>query len=145
MSKYLHIKHRPHVNLGSRTDVKILTYTSTGLFRGKQTLEQGRLQIWNPKRLERPRPNNSQGGDFSKHRNSVATGSSSYAPSMARSFATSYTSEAISETTTAFNFEMPSLPILVFYLRADEPGNEKMGLLSIERKFCLVDVQKSQG
>lgn len=145
MGKYLHMKYRPDVNLGSRTDVKILTYTSTGMFRGKQTREQGRVQIWNPRRLERPRPANSQGGDFSKHRNSVATVSPSFATSMARSFATSYTSEAISDTTTAFNFEMPGLPILVFYLRADEPGKEEMSLLSVERKFCLFEVSKPPG
>lgn len=64
---------------------------------------------------------------------------------MVRSAATSYTTAVISETTTGFSFEMPSLPILVFYLRADELGKEEMSFLSVERKFCLLGAPKLPG
>lgn len=129
ISKYLDSNHRPNSKLDSRTDVKTLTFTSRSRFRGgKQTRERGRVQIWNPRRLECLRPNNSQGGDFPIPRKSVRTGSFalSITSSMARSFASSYTSSVMAETTTGFNFEMPSTPMLVFYLRADEPGKHEM-------------------
>lgn len=144
MSKSLDANYFTDFKTKSRTDVKTLTYTSTSIFRGKQTAERGRVQIWNPRRLERRRPNDSQGVDFSKQRESVVTGSlaPSTAPSMARSFTTSYTSAVINETTTGFNFEMPSLPILVFYLRADEPGKEEMSFLTVERKLSLLEAPK---
>ena len=92
-------------------------------------------------------PNKSQGGDFSKHRKSVGTESPtlSTVSSKARSFTTSYTSASMTETTTGFNFEKPSLPLLIFYLRANEVDKVEMSFLSIERKFCSLEAPKSPG
>lgn len=152
MSKYLTTDCGPISKFESRTDVKTLTYTSTSMFRGKKKLERGRVQIWNPKRLERHPPDNSQGRDFSKHRKSVGTGSLaagslnlSTVSSTARRFATSYSSTAMTETTTGFNFEKPSSPLLIFYLRADEVDKMDMSFLSIERRFCSLEAPKSPG
>lgn len=106
------------------------------------------MQIWTPKRLERPQPNNSQNADFLKHRQSVATGSTatSTAPSVARStaksFATSFTSPITTENATGFSFEMPGLPMLVFYLKADIADKEEVSYMSIESKFCQTKAPK---
>lgn len=137
-----------HADLKYRKDIKTLIYTA-GLFsRGKKTAERGRLQIWNPRRLERAQPSNGQFADMSKHRRSVATGSTgpstapSTALSLAKSFTTSYTFPITTENTTGFNFEMPGLPILVFYLRADESGKEEMSFLSVESEFSKSEAPK---
>lgn len=108
-----------------------MTYVSTGLFGSKQAREHGRLQIWNPRLLERLGPDIQQGGNSSKHRRSVATGSST-APSVAKSFSTAHTSPVQSEGSTSFNFQIPGLPILVFYLEPDAGDKNEVSFLSLQ-------------
>lgn len=134
-SKYLFIAMSFLLNHGCRTDIKTITYTSASLFRGKQISERGRVQIWNPKRLECPQLVNGP-VDSSLHRRSVTTMSTvpSLAPSMGKSFLISPKS-ALSENVMGFSFEMPGLPILVFYLRSDNSDKEEMSFLSIESKL----------
>ncbi len=103
------------------------------------------MQIWNPKRLEQPQPNHGQPGDSVQHRKSVATGSTapSMAPSVGKSSATSHSSPIMTENATAFSFEMPGMPNLVFYLSADGRG-EEMSFLAIESEFHWLEFTKPE-
>ena len=124
----------------SRADNQVITYLSPGLFGGKSTRERGRVQIWQPRILERPRPDNQQGGDSSKHRKSVATGSST-AVSFAKTFSTAHTSPVQSEGFTSYNFLIPGLPMLVLYLEPDANGKENVSFLSLLSKCILIRVR----
>ena len=114
-----------------RTDVKVLSYVSTGLFRGRQTSERGRMQIWNPRQLEGIGPKSPQVGDPTRRRRSVATGSST-APSLVKSISTADTSSVQTRDSVGISFQLPGLPMLVFYLEPDKPGDDSVSFLTIQ-------------
>lgn len=115
-----------------RVDIKVLSYTSTGIFKGKQTPERGRVQIWNPRQREPLGPNNLS-GDFSNHRKSVATGSST-APSLVKSISTTHRSLVQTEDSLGVSFQPIGLPMLVFFLEPDSADGHELSFLTIQSK-----------
>lgn len=99
--------------------------------RRKKTWERGRVQIWNQRQLERPAPAYPNSPDSWKQRRSVATGSST-APSVTRSFSTAYTSPVETMGSSSVSFQMPGLPILVFYLAPSASNSEELSFLRIQ-------------
>lgn len=116
-------------------DIRTLLYQATGvLSSGKRTAEIGRIQIWNPRRLERRIPQvRSPALSSSPHQGSVTSGSSS-ATSMAKTFSTAHTSPVEQKGTMSYNFELPRLPIAVLYLQAEKNDRCAMTFLTIDCK-----------
>lgn len=113
-----------------RTDVKLLTYMSTGLFGGKQTVERGRIQIWTPRPLERSLPSTQDNNASRHHRKSVVTASSN-ALSFGNSFTTLVTSPVQTENSSSVSFQMPGVPMLVFFVGPDKVDSEEMSFLTL--------------
>ncbi|KAL9131579.1 MAG: hypothetical protein Q9217_000536 [Psora testacea] len=113
-------------------DIRTLLFQATGFFSGKKTAEVGRIQIWNPRRLERCIPQAQiHAAEFSQHRWSVTTGSST-ALSVSKTFSTAHTSPVATKDTISYSFELPGLPILVFYLKAEDSDNDELSFLTIQ-------------
>ncbi len=106
--------------------MKLLTFIS-----GRQTLERGRVQIWNPRPLEYSSPLMQDMGGSRHHRKSFATGSSS-TPSLGKSINTLHTSPVESEGCSSVSFQLPGVPILVFYVGPDRMDNKEMSFLALE-------------
>ena len=111
-------------------DISTHLYKSTGVFSGKWNSEVGRLQIWSPRQMEKPIAAN-----VSQQRLSVTTASSN-ALSVAKSFHTAYTSPVTSQDVTSVKFELPSVPLLIFYLKPESSQGNDMSLLTIQSSFC---------
>lgn len=118
-------------------DVATHGYQSTGVFTGKHSREVGRIQIWQPRRLEKRFPKiNHEPKNASQQRLSVTSGSST-APSVATTFSTACTTPVETGTITSFSFELPSLPIIVLFLRPEKDGAKEMSLLALQSKAFL--------
>lgn len=124
-------------NSARRTDVKLLTYVSTGLFGGKQTVERGRIQIWTPRPLEPSLPSTQDKGATQHHRQSVVTASSN-AFSFGNSFTTLVTSPVETEDSSSVSFQMPGVPILVFFVGPDKDDGEQMSFLTLDSKAVFL-------
>ena len=114
-----------------RTDVHLLTYRSKAfsLSKGEQTLERGRVQMWNPRPLAGSSPFAQDSGVNRHHGKSVITFASN-APSPEKSFKTSYTSPVQTEGSSSVSFQKPGVPILVFLV---VPVNsEELSFLTLE-------------
>ena len=126
-------------------DIKTLLFQASGLFGGKKTAEVGRIQIWNPRRLERRIPQvQSRGVEYSRHQRSPTMGSS-IALSVAKTFSTAHTSPVENEDMTSYKFELPSLPILVLYLKSEGNDEDEMSFLSIHCALLLASLHQAQG
>lgn len=119
-----------------RTDVKLLTYVSTGLWGGKQTVERGRIQIWTPRPLEPSLPSTQDNHDSRQHRKSVVTASSN-ALSFGNSFTTLVTSPVETEDASSVSFQMPGVPIIVFFVGPDRIDSETMSFLTLDSNEAL--------
>lgn len=114
-------------------DIRTLLFQSTGFLSiGKKTAEVGRVQIWNPRRLERLVSKvRSPGVDSYQRRQSATTGSSS-PTSVAKTFSTAHTSFVENKDTVSYKFELPRLPIAVLYLQAEKSTKCDMSFLMIQ-------------
>ena len=121
----------------NESNIKTLLFQATGLMSGKKMAEIGRIQIWYPRRLERciPQPQ-SPGRESSHQRWSVNTGSST-AFSEDKTLWTMVSSPVETADTTSYNFEMPSLPILVLFLKAEQSGKDEMSFLTVQCMLIL--------
>ena len=120
-------------------DIRTLLFQSTGFWsKGEKTAEVGRVQIWNPRRLERLVPKvRSPSGDSLQRRQSATTGSSSPA-SVTKTFSTAHTSFVENkdlDQTISYEFELPRLPIAVFYLQTDKSSESNMSFLMIQSTY----------
>ena len=133
-------------------DIRTLLFQSTGFWiGGKKTAEVGRVQIWNPRRLERLVPKvRTPGVESFQRQQSATTGSSSPVSvaktvstahssivsssqvSSAKTVSTANTSFVENKDTVSYNFELPRLPIAVFYLQAEKNNNCDMSFLMIQ-------------
>lgn len=119
-----------------RPDVKLLTYVSTGLWGGKQTVERGRIQIWTPRPLEPALTSTRANRDTRQHRKSVVSASSN-ALSSGNSFTTLVTSPFETEDSSSVGFQMPGVPILVFFVGPERINSEEMSFLTLDSNAPL--------
>lgn len=94
-------------------------------------MERGRIQIWTPRPLESSLPSAQDNRDTRHHRKSVVTASSN-ALSFGNSFTTLVTCPVQTEDSSSVSFQMPGVPILVFFLGPDIIDSEKMSFLTLK-------------
>ena len=122
-------------------DIRTHSFKSTGVFTGKHFRDVGRIQIWQPRRLEKRFPKiNYELKNASQQGFSVTSGSST-ALSVAHTFSTACTTPVEANNVTSFNFELPTLPMIVLFLRPEKDASKEMSLLALQSIFFLCPVR----
>ena len=108
-------------------DIQTCLLNASGYFgRGKTVNEAGRLQIWNPNRLEKLPPQTQSPGVASPQQHRSEFSGSSSTLSVPDTIYTAHTSPVVDKDTMSYNFQLPGLPILVLYLSAGKNKNRKL-------------------
>lgn len=101
-------------------------------------MERGRVQIWTPRPLEFSLPAPQDNRNNRHHRKSVVTASSN-ALSFGNSFTTLVTYPVETEDSSSVSFQMPGVPIVVFFVGPDRIDSEEMSFVTLNSNATLTN------